>query len=200
MELEFKGNEIISSRELSMLDNQLHDFVGILTNHNIKYVVASGYIEQDRTIGDVEILVSSITFEKFLKFWLELEKTYECLNSDDPIDAYNGYLRNYHAIRIRKKTNPAPNFLLRFVKDDIDRALLKYRKALKIEDKILFISSPEIQIPYKLSMGSGKDIEDARLIFKKFKNVLNTSLFEKFLKELDIPEESVNQYLGTKIT
>jgi len=51
-------------------------------------------------------------------------------------------------------------------------------------------------IPYKLSMGSGKDIEDAISLFERFKDELNTELLEKFLKELEIPEESANKYLG----
>ena len=181
-------------------DDHLLDFIEKLQNHNIKYVVTSGFIEtsmeQNRIKSDVEILIRNVTFEKFLKFWLELEKTYECLDTDDPIDAYNGYLRNHHAIRIRKLEVNALNFILRFVKNDLDRALLKYRKYATLKDKKIYVSSLEIMIPYKLSMGSGKDIEDAISLFERFKDELNTELLEKFLKELEIPEESANKYLG----
>ncbi|MCZ7397814.1 MAG: hypothetical protein O8C59_04830 [Candidatus Methanoperedens sp.] len=181
-------------------DDHVLDFIEKLSNHNIKYVVTSGFIEtsveQNRINSDVEILIRNVTFEKFLKFWLELEKTYECLDTDDPIDAYNGYLRNHHAIRIRKLEVNALNFILRFVKNDLDRALLKYRKYAKLKDKKIYVSSLEIMIPYKLSMGSGKDIEDAISLFERFKDELNTELLEKFLKELEIPEQSANKYLG----
>jgi len=181
-------------------DDHVLDFIEKLQNHNIKYVVTSGFIEtsmeQNRIKSDVEILIRNVTFEKFLKFWLELEKTYECLDTDDPIDAYNGYLRNHHAIRIRKLEVNALNFILRFVKNDLDRALLKYRKYATLKDKKIYVSSLEIMIPYKLSMGSGKDIEDAISLFERFKDELNTELLEKFLKELEIPEESANKYLG----
>ena len=181
-------------------DDHVLDFIEKLSNHNIKYVVTSGFIEtsveQNRINSDVEILIRNVTFEKFLKFWLELEKTYECLDTDDPIDAYNGYLRNHHAIRIRKLEVNALNFILRFVKNDLDRALLKYRKYATLKDKKIYVSSLEIMIPYKLSMGSGKDIEDAISLFERFKDELNTELLEKFLKELEIPEQSANKYLG----
>jgi hypothetical protein len=181
-------------------DYHVLDLIEKLSNHNIKYVVTSGFIEtsfgRNREKSDIEILINNITFEKFLKFWLELEKTYECLDTDDPIDAYNGYLRNHHAIRLRKLDFNALNFILRFIKNDLDRALLKYRKYTKLNDKKIYVSSLEIMIPYKLSMGSGKDIEDAVSLFERYKDELNTELLEKFLKELEIPEESANKYLG----
>jgi hypothetical protein len=200
MDLEFKGNEIFFNRELSVLDNNLLDFIEKLSNNNIKYTVTSGYIEtflgQNRTMGGIGILIRSITFERFLKLWLELEKTYECLNTDDPIDAYNGYLRNHHAIMIRKKNGTPPNLALRFVKNDLDRALYKNRKSVKIEERVLLISSLEIFIPYKLSLGSDKDIEDAKFLFRQFKDKLNIAMIEKFSEELEIPHESVNKHIG----
>ena len=175
------------------------DFVKALTNHNIKYVVISGYAEtiygQNRSCKEIEILIRNITFEKFLKIWLELENSYECLNIDDPVDAYNGYLRNHHAIRIIRNGSPAPVFVMRFVKSELDRALLKYRKKVSVDDKILFISSPEILIPYKLFSGAEKDLEDAKSLYKRFKKEMNMALFERYLKDLEIPEESVKKYI-----
>ena len=194
-----KGSEIIIKRELSELDNLVMDFVKRLTNHNIKYVITSGYAEtiygQNRICKDIEILIRNITFEKFLKLWLELENSYECLNIDDPVDAYNGYLRNHHAIRIIKNGSSAPVFILRFVKSELDRALLKYRKKISIDEKILFIPSLEILIPYKLFSGAEKDIEEARSLYKRFKKEMNIALFERYLKDLEIPEESVKKYI-----
>ncbi len=200
--MEYKGSEIIIKRKLSELDNPVMDFVKTLTNYNIKYVITSGYAEtiygQNRLCKDIEILIRNITFEKFLKLWLELEKSYKCLDNDDPVDAYNGYLRNHHAIRIIKNGSPAPVFVLRFVKSELDRALLKFRKKVSIEDKILFIPSLEIFIPYKLFSGTENDIEDARSLYKRFKKEMNISLFDRYLKDLEIPEESVKKYIEEK--
>ncbi len=202
MELEFKDNEIKFSRELSKLDNFVLDFVDILSTHNIKHVIVSGYIAilfgRNRMSKDVDILIQRITFEKFMKFWLELEKSYDCLDTPDPIDAYNGYLRNHHAIRIAKKGNYIPNIELKFVKNEFDRYSIKYRKSIKLNDRTLFISPLEIQIPYKLFLGSEKDIEDARFLFKLFKDELNPALMERFLTELEIPPASADKYLGIK--
>ncbi len=200
MEIVFKGNEIILSKEPSMLDNFVMDFVKILRNHNIKHVIISGYVAnlfgQIRTNEEVNILIQHITFEKFLKFWLEFEKEYECVNTVDPIDAYNAFLVNHHAIAIARKNSPAPNIKLKFIKNEHERFTLKYRKTVRIDDKILFISPLETLILNDLFRGFEKDIEDARFLFKLFKNELNLELMERFRSELNIPAESVDKYLG----
>jgi hypothetical protein len=197
--MEHKVDEIIVKRELSELDNLVMDFVKMLINHNIKYVITTGYSEtiygQNRSCKDIEILIRNITFEKFLELWLELENSYKCLNIDDPVDAYNGYLRNHHAIRIIKNGSSTPVFVLKFVKSELDRALLKYRKRVSIDDRISFISSLEILIPYKLFSGAEKDIEDAKSLYKRFKKEMNITLFQRYLKDLEIPEESVKKYI-----
>ena len=202
MEIEFKGDEIIFSRELSALDSFVLDFSNILIGHKIKHVIVSGYTAilfgRNRMSEDVDFILHTITFEKFLKLWLELEKAYECLNTSDPIDAYNGYLKNRHALRIAKKGSFIPNIEIKFVKNELDRFSLKYRKSVRIDDKVLFISPLEIQIPYKLFLGSEKDIEDARFLFKLFEDKLNTELLDRFLNELNIPAESADAYLGRR--
>lgn len=200
MEIEFKGNEIIFSRELSILDNFVLDFANILTENKIKYVIVSGYVAilfgRNRMSEDVDFLIHPITFEKFLKLWLELEKAYECLNTSDPLDAYNAYLKNHHAIRLAKKGNFIPNIEIKFVRNELDIYSLKYRKQVRIDDKNLSISPLELQIPYKLFLGSEKDIEDARFLFRLFKDELNIGLLKRFLTELEIPKESVDKHIG----
>ncbi|MCE8422791.1 MAG: hypothetical protein J5U19_03075 [Candidatus Methanoperedens sp.] len=200
MEVEFKDNEIIFNRESSVPDNPVLDFVGMLKNHNIKYVIFSGYIDilfrQNRITDDIDILIENITFEKFLKFWLELERSYECINTSDPIDAYNGYMKNHHEIGIVKKGHQIPNFVIKFVKTELDRYSMKYRKKAIFDDKTLFISPLELHISYKLFLGSEKDLENAGFLFRSFGGGLNIALLDMFLNELNIPEESVEKYLG----
>ncbi len=202
MELEFNDDEIVFSKELSMLDNFVLDFVNILSRHNIKYVIVSGYVAilfgRNRMSEDVDVLIHRITFEKFLKLWLEIEESYDCLKTGDPIDAYNGYLRNHHAIRIAKKGSLIPNIELKFVKNEFDRSSMKYRKSVKLDEKIIYISPLEIQIPYKLVMGREKDIEDARFLFKLFENRLNMEFLKRSLTDLNIPQESADRYLGMR--
>jgi hypothetical protein len=84
----------------------------------------------------------------------------------------------------------------KFVKNDLDRYSLEHRKHVKLAEGSLYISPIELQIPYKLFLGSEKDIEDARFLFKLFKDYLNIGLLKMFLVKLKIPNNNVERYLG----
>lgn len=200
--IEFKDNEIILDKKLSINDEQVLDFSEILAKNNIRYVIFSKYIPilfgNNGTSEDIDILVQNISFEKFLKLWLEIENTYECKNTEDPIDAYNAYLKNHHIVRIAKKENQNPEFRIKIIKNEIDRFTLKYRKKVILGDRNLFISPFEMQIPSNLSRGSPEDIEDARFLYKLSKDKLNMALMERFLSELNIPKESFYMFLTSQ--
>jgi hypothetical protein len=54
----------------------------------------------------------------------------------------------------------------------------------------------ELQIPYKLFLGSEKDIEDARFLFKLFKDNLNIVLLKMFLNKLKVSDNNAKRCLG----
>ena len=198
MDIEFKDNQLILSKEPSIIDNFVFDFSDILIKNNIRYVLFSDYIPilfgKNGMSEEIDILVQNISFEKFLKLWLEIENTYECKNTNDPIDAYNAYLKNHHVLRFVKKGD-VPAFKIKIVKDEFDRYTLKYRKKAILGERNLFISPLEMQISYNLFKGSEKDIDDARFLYKLSKEKLNMTMMDRFLNELKIPKESVGKYL-----
>jgi len=200
MEIEFKEDKIIFNRELSLVDSFVLDFTENLVKNNIKYVIISGYVAilfgRSRISEDVDILIEHISFENFLKFWSEIDKNYECLNTGNSYEAYNDYLENHHAIRIAKKGNFIPNIELKFVKNDLDRYSLDHRRHVKLADRSLYLSPLELQIPYKLFLGSEKDIEDARFLFKLFGENLDIVLLKMFLNKLKVSDNDAKRYLG----
>jgi hypothetical protein len=200
MEIEFKDDKILFNRELSILDSFVLDFTENLVTNNIKYVIISGYVAilfgRSRMSEDVDILIEHIPFEKFLKFWSKMEKNYECLNTSNSFEAYNDYLENHLAIRLAIKGTFIPNIELKFVRNDLDRYSLEHKKHVKLAEGSLYISPIELQIPYKLFLGSEKDIEDARFLFKLFKDNLDNLMLKMFLTKLKIPDNNVESYLG----
>ncbi|MDO9096749.1 MAG: hypothetical protein Q7U60_01310 [Candidatus Methanoperedens sp.] len=200
MEIEFKEDKIIFDRELSLLDSFVLSFTEHLETNNIKYVIISGYVAilfgRSRISEDVDIFIEHLSFEKFLKFWSGIEQSYECLNTGNSYEAYIDYLENHHAIRIAKKGSFIPNIELKFVKNDLDRYSLENRRHIKLANGSLYISPLELQIPYKLFLGSEKDIEDARFLFKLFKDNLNIVLLKMFLSKLKVSDNQVIRYLG----
>lgn len=199
MDIEFKDNELILNKEPSLIDKLVFDFSDILTKNKIRYVLFSDYISilfgKNEMSEEIDILIQNISFEKFLKLWLDIENTYECKNTNDPIDAYNAYLKNHHVLRFAKKGNPVGDFKIKIVKDENDRYTLKYRKKAILGERNVFISPLEMQISYNLFQGSDKDIDDARFLYKLSKEKLNITMMDRFLNELKIPKESVGKYL-----
>lgn len=200
MNLKFEDKEIILDKEPSVIDFSVLDFSDILKKNNIKHVLISGYIPalfgKCGEIKDIDILIQKISFEKFLKLWLEIENTYECKNTSDPVDAYNAYLKNYHSVSISKKEGNTPYFKMKIIKNEIDRYVLKYRRIVRLGERHFYISPIEMQISYNLSRGRENEIEDARFLYNVFHENLDKALMDRYLKELKIPDESVATYLN----
>ena len=52
------------------------------------------------------------------------------------------------------------------------------------------ISELELQIAFKLKLGSQKDIEDARHLFKLFQKYLNRKLLLSYIREFRVEREA----------
>ncbi len=89
-------------------------------------------------------------------------------------------------IRIAEKQQFIPNIELKFQKDDIDERVMKDRVEVRIERESLFISPIEIQIPYKLFLGSEKDIEDAVYLWEIFKDNIDRDCMETWMTRFDV--------------
>jgi hypothetical protein len=200
MNIKFEDNEIILNKETSIIDTLVLDFSDILKRNNIRHVLISEYIPilfgKNDKIENINILIRNISFEIFLKLWLEIENTYECKNTSDPVDAYNAYLKNYHSVSILKKESHFPYLKLKIIKNEIDRYVLKYRRIVRLGERQLYISPVEMQISYNLSRGCEKEIEDARYLYNLFNEKLDKALLDRYLKELKIPDGSVQTYLN----
>ncbi len=202
MNIKFEDNEIILNKEPSIIDSSILDFLDILKRNNIRYVLISGYIPslfgKKGEIEEIDILIQNISFEKFLKLWLEIENSYECKNTSDPVDAYNAYLKNYHTVSILIKEGNIPDIKIKIIKNEIDRYVLKYRRIVRLGERYLYISPIEMQISYNLSRGCDNEIEDARYLYNLFNEKLDTALIDRYSKELNIPDGSVATYLQGK--
>ena len=108
----------------------------------------------------------------------------ECINAFNAKEAYHNYLSEGIPIRFSKKNEFIPNFEIKFPKIKLDDWTLAERKKVIINDYELFISPIELEIPYKLYLGSDKDIEDARFLYKLFKKYLDMKLLSEFNEKL----------------
>ena len=198
MDIHFSKSEIKFEKELNSLDKFTIDFADILNRLSIKYVLVSGYVSilfgRNRSSEDVDIFIEDIDFKRFQLLWNELNKVFECIITTDVNEAYDEYLTKYYALRFSKKSKFIPNIEVKFSKIDLDKWALDNRKMVVLNSHTLFISPLELQISFKLYLGSQKDIEDALFLYNLFKENLDMPLLKEFNQKLKI-EEVFNNYL-----
>lgn len=185
MEYNSIKKEIILNRILSKLDKFVVDFVKHIDN----YVIVSGYVSivtgRSRATEDVDLLVPKLDFEDFKKIWNNLNNAdFECINTLEIKTAFE--MLNEYAIRFCKKGRAIPNIEFKLIKNDLDKYSYDNKLILKLKNKILFISPFEIQIAYKLYLGSEKDLEDAKHLYSLFKDKLNLNELMKLVKLLNV--------------
>lgn len=198
MELDISDNEIRLNKELNELDNLTIDFVKILDGNGVKYVLVSGYISilfgRSRSSEDIDIIAEKILKDRFSTLWNAVSKNFNCINADNLQDAYERHLMAGSALRFARKGEFIPNIEFKFPKMDLENWVLDNGKTVVLNGNSIKISPIELQIPYKLVLGSGKDMEDARHLYKLFKEILDESLLKYFLEKLD-KEDMFHKYI-----
>ncbi len=192
--MEFSKGKITFEKELSDLDKFVISFVDILNSCKIRYVTVSGYISilfgRSRATEDIDMFIEDISREKFELFMRKVqERGMWPLNSDDDTELYS-MLKDNLAIRIAKKGKAIPNFEVKFPKKDTD--FFSFNNPIKVflnENEIL-ISPIEMQIAYKLYLGSEKDVEDAVYVYQIFKDKLDLSLLNSLIDKLNVRNQA----------
>lgn len=196
MEYDKDKKEIILNRELSELDKFVLSFIKILKKH-IGYVIVSGYVSillgRSRATEDVDLLIENISEESFLRLWKELsDNGFECMNTSNSKESYD--LLKIQAIRFYKNI-PVPNIEFKIINTELDKYSFQNKINVVFKKDSLFISSIELQIVYKLFLAADgtdeelivdKDIEDARHLYKLFKEKINKEELLIFANKLNV--------------
>jgi len=198
MEISYTSEYIqLSNKELNELDIFVKDFIAILKQY-FPYVIISGYVAilfgRNRSSEDIDVFIPQKKYDIFKKFWNKIQSEYECINAGNPKEAYTNYLMEHIPIRFSKKNEFIPNFEIKFPNSTLDEWTIKKKKKVLINSYELFISPLELQIPYKLYLGSEKDIEDARFLYQLFISYLNNDVLHSFNKKFKT-ERSFSNYI-----
>lgn len=188
------------SKELNELDNLVIDFIKILNAKRVDYVLVSGYVSilfgRSRSSEDIDLIAKTIPENKFVTLWKSLSQNFDCVTTGNPKSAYERYLMKHSAVRFSRKNTFIPNMEFKFPKMDLDNWIIENAKEVILNrNNVIKISPLELQIPYKLFLGSEKDIEDARYLYNLFENKMDKNLFKYFLENLD-KEDKFNKYIA----
>lgn len=195
MELRYSTGRVeVDDKIITALDRFVIGFVRLLEEHDIKYVIVSVYVAilfgRARGTEDIDILVERMDAPRFLSFYKSaIEHGYDFLNPEDAAGLYE-MLCERLGIRAAEKDTVIPNMEMKFVKDDFDRYALSHRLEVVFDGESVYISPIELQIPYKLYLGSEKDIEDAIYLWDIFQGKLDVTLLKRFMRELKVSGEA----------
>jgi hypothetical protein len=185
------------SRDLSELDRKVVEFLSILDDVDVRYVVVSGYVAiltgRSRGTEDVDVVLEPLSDA-------ETEALAERFDSDGywgtamPLEDMQMMLSDGDRFRIAEEGEFVPNFEMWFAKNDIERRILDDPLLADLGDNEFPISPIETQIAFKLylaqSDGStrGKDFEDALHLYTAFGDALNTEALQSWVEELEVEE------------
>jgi hypothetical protein len=189
------SDRIISFNEkrITLLDRFVLDFLRVLEPRT-PYVIVSGYVAilfgRSRGTEDVDILIPRLEEDTFTGLHNALIcEGYEFLNAEE-VDGLYDMLSQKMGIRVAKTDQIIPNIELKFLKDDIDQSVFQNRVEVVLPDAHMFISPLEIQIAYKIYLGSPKDIEDALFLHEIFKEHLDMSHLKEQMKVFHVSGEN----------
>jgi hypothetical protein len=199
--LEKRGNRLIlKGKAINSIDREVLGFIKLF-DHN--YVIISGYIPialgRGRTTEDIDMFVEFKDKTDFHKFYEKMRKNgYNMLNGESEEDAYD-LLSEGLSLRVIKGDEVFPNLEMKFPKKASDFYSMEHKIILEFGVASILISPLELQIAYKLYLGSDKDYEDARYIYDFAKNILVAKKLKQFIKELKIKHATVRSILGVEI-
>jgi len=180
------------SRELKDMDRLVLKFARILNDMSLHYAFISGYVSilfgRSRLSEDIDIIVEKMEFAEFKKLWDALRGDFWCIITDSVEDAYYDYLLSNTAIRFALRDSVIPNIEMKFPKTELERWVLENTIDVTVGHEKLKISDIELQIAFKLYLGSEKDIEDAKHLYEFFKEGIDKDKLEKFVMELHVAE------------
>ena len=199
MEFTFTPEKIHLDKELRSLDEFVLSFIRYLDETGIQYVIISGYVilffGRERNTEDVDLFVENLSREKFSGFWKSLTPEFECLNATNPDSAFDMFSEGI-ALRFHKKGSFIPNIEFKPMKNPLDVYSLENRVKVECNGKTLYFSPLELQVAFKIELGSEKDIEDARFLYKLFKDYLDKKLLKEMLAKLYISNNQFEKVIG----
>lgn len=183
--MELKGNKIFVLEKIpSELDKFVIRFLRVLEKYT-DYVVISGYVSillgRSRATEDIDIFIKPMNRQFFSKFYDELIKNdFWCINSENEEDLFS-YLNESLAIRFAEKNTYAPNFEVKYPKDDLDEETFSNYLTVILKIGEIKISSLERQIAFKkYYLASDKDVQDALHIEELFKEKIDYNKVNKY--------------------
>jgi hypothetical protein len=200
LHIDLPGRRIVIEKETNQLDRMAIDFSEALRDVGIAYSFVSGYpiilLGRIRTSDDINVVVEQIGSDRFGLLWEKIKLRFECVQTASPETALVDYLLEGSSVRFVYPGEVLPDVEMKFATTHEHLQSLTEAITLEFAGHSLPVSPPELQIAYKLYMGSEKDYEDAKHLFRVMEGQLREPEFQAALTRLGVSTERARAELG----
>lgn len=187
--IELRENTLVVEREPNRLDELAIRFSAILDGLDIDHVFIAGYVSiltgRARSTEAIDVLLEVLDEKRVVElaetlddagFWgaaMPLESMYEMLSTGDNV-------------WVAPTGQVTPDLELKFASDTFDTASLDNAITAEIGEESVPIGPLELQIAYKLYLGSETDLEDAVHFYTIFGETLSEGTLEHWVSRLGV--------------
>jgi len=187
--LRTKDGWAMSGKVVNALDKFVLDCVRVVSRFT-NYVLVSGYVSilvgRSRVTEDVDMLIGPLGLAAFKKFHKAAIKAgFEFINPEDATGLHE-MLAEGTSIRMARAGKIIPNLEIKYVHDERAKAAMADKERFSLNGKDLYLSPFELQIPYKIHLGSDKDIEDARYLWELLGDKLDAKKLRRYMKLMHV--------------
>lgn len=190
--IELRDERLLVDREPTDLDSLALSFSRILSQHEVTHVFVAGYVAiltgRARSTEDIDVIVERMDPET-------IDSLVEALDSEGywgpamPLAEMQGNLEDGANIWVARDGEVTPHLEVKYATDRFDRASLENTIRAEIGDETLPVGPMELQIAYKLYLGTQKDFEDAVHLFELFEESLSTRELQEWVTTLEVESE-----------
>jgi hypothetical protein len=190
--IELRNGTLVVGREPNRLDELAIGFTEILDRFDIEHVYIAGYVSilagRARSTEDVDVLIERIDEETADGLATELDEA-GFWGPAMPLTSMYEMLDNGEDIWVAPDDQITPHLEVKFARDEFDRASLENAITARIGGEAIPIGPIELQIAYKLYLGSRTDVEDAVHLHALFEESLSVARLEEWTTRLGVEDE-----------
>jgi hypothetical protein len=187
-----RDGTLVVGREPNKLDTLAIEFSGILGQVGIDHVYIAGYVSilsgRARSTEDVDVLIEPIDATIIDQLVSILDER-EFWGPAMPLTSMYEMLENGDNIWVAPDNEITPHLEVKLVRDEFDHASLENSITARIGGETIPIGPLELQIAYKLYLGTQKDVEDAVHLYTLFEESLSVSRLQTWVTRLDVESE-----------
>lgn len=190
--IEFEDGDLVIRRDPNRLDTLALEFSELLHALDIDHVFVSEYVAillgRSRANEHIDVLIEPIDTAEADTLVTALEAAGYWGPAMPLADRYE-MLSNGDNIWVAPDDQVTPHLEVKFVSDAADRATIDKAITARIGDGTLPIGPLELQIAYKLFLGSQNNLEDAVHIYTLFEESLRDDRLQEWVTKLGVEDE-----------